>query len=125
VTGRRKEFENSELRTSVIQAKERDDFKILSFDSLLESIDINYELYLCVKKNEYFEIHSTEPLSDNVFNWTAPEHIRLTKKLKTDLVTTMEEYIQNVEDGDDAAQKLFLKHKKEYLANWKSYLTID
>jgi len=125
VTGRRKEFENNELRTSIIQAKERDDFKILSFDSLLESVDLNYALYLCVKKNEYFEIHSKDVLSDNVFVWTAPEHIRMTKKLKSDLVTTMEEYIQNVENGGDAADKLFLKQKKQYLENWKTYITID
>jgi hypothetical protein len=125
VTGRRKEFENNELRTSIIQAKERDDFKILSFDSLLESIDINYGLYLCVKKNEYFEIHSTDYLSENVFIWTAPEHIRLTNKLKTNLVTTMEQFIENVEKGNDAADKLFLSDKKRYLESWEKYLTID
>lgn len=125
VTGRREEFENNGIRTALIRAKERDDFKIMSFDSLLESINYNYPLYLCVKKNEFFEIHSTEVLSDNVFAWTAPEHIRMTTKLKANLINTMENHIKNVEEGEDAAQKLFLEHQKGDLEKWKTYVTID
>ena len=99
VTGRREEYQSSELRNSLIQAKERDDFKIISFDSLFEACEQHSELYLCVKKNEYFEIHTESLISKNVFDWTAAEHIRVKQKLKDELIKTTETFISGAESS--------------------------
>ena len=124
VIGRRSEFEASELRKSLINAKEREDFKIISFDSLAEAVDLHYPLYLSVKKNEYFEIHSETLLSENVFEWTAPEHLRVKQTLKNELIKLTETFIEEAERGDDASQKFFARLKKPSLERWKLINTI-
>ncbi len=124
VTGRRSEFEGSDLRKSLITAKEREDFKIMSFDSLLEAVDLHYPLYLCVKKNEHFEIHSETLLSESVFEWTASEHIRVKPGLKEALVKETESFIEEANNGNDAAQKIVAKLKLPALEKWKSLITV-
>jgi hypothetical protein len=124
VTGRRSEFEGSDLRKSLITAKEREDFKIISFDGLLEAVDLHYPLYLCVKKNEHFEIHSETLLSEGVFEWTASEHIRVKQKLKDELIKVTENFIEEAEKGNDTSQKVFAKLKLPTLEKWKSIITV-
>jgi hypothetical protein len=124
VTGRRNEYEDSDLRKSLIHAKEREDFKIITFDSLYEAVGLHYPLYLSVKKNEYFEIHSETLLSENVFEWTAPEHLRVKQKLKDELIKLTETFIEDAETGDDDSQKIFASLKKASLERWKLINTI-
>lgn len=124
VTGRREEYQDSDLRKSLVHAKERDDFKIITFDSLYEAFEQHSQLYLCVKKNEYFEIHTENLLSDNVFDWTAAEHIRVKQKLKDELIRTTADFITNAEKSGDAFQKITAELKKKSLEKWKQILTI-
>jgi len=117
VTGRREEYQDSSQRRSMIRAKERDDFKIISFDSLMENFQNHPSLYLCVKKNEYMEIHSDELLSDSLFQWISPEHLRITDQLKSNLITTTEEALE--ED-----QIVLPNSLKESLEEWKKIKTL-
>lgn len=124
VTGRRAEYEGSDLRRSLIQAKEREDFKIMTFDSLYESVEQHSKLYLCVKKNEYFEIHSDSLISDGAFEWIATEHIRVKPKLKEEIIKAVESFIEEAEKGSDIFQKHLTEHKKTQLDKFKQMITI-
>jgi hypothetical protein len=84
VFGRRTEFADSDQRRSLIRAKERDDFKIVSYDSLAEGLEVKHELYLGVRKNEHVEIRSKHFLSDMIFDWCAPEYLRINEDLRQD-----------------------------------------
>lgn len=82
VHGRREEFEGNEIRRSLIRAREADDFHIISFDSLLESLHTKSPLYLCIRKNEHVEIVSKEFIDDSVFVWMDPSQLKITDELR-------------------------------------------
>ena len=124
VIGRREEYHTSEQRKSLIHAKERDDFKIITFDSLCEAFEQHPLLYLCVKKNEHFEIHSETLFSENVFNWTAVEHIKIKPKLKEKLIKHAETFIEEAKSSGDAFMKVSAGIKERSLARWKLIETI-
>jgi hypothetical protein len=86
VHGRRAEFGGNELRRALIRAREADDFKILSFDSLLESLHTKSPLYLCVRKNEQVEIVSDKFIDESVFSWVEPSQLKITDALRDDIV---------------------------------------
>jgi len=124
VTGRRDEYQSSELRKSLIHAKERDDFKIITFDSLFEACEQHSELYLCVKKNEHFEIHSETLLSESVFSWTPIEHLKVKQSLKEKLIKKTETFIENAKNSGDATMKVSAKLQERSLEKWKQIMTI-
>jgi len=124
VTGRRDEYRDSEMRRSLIHAKERDDFKIITFDSLFEDCEQHPKLYLCVKKNEYFEIHSDILLSENVFSWTPIEHLRIKPSLKAKLINHTETYIEKAKNSGDSVMKVNAEIEKRKLEKWKQIVTI-
>jgi hypothetical protein len=120
VSGRRKEYEGNNDRLARIREREQDDFRILNFDSLTQDIDqkTHHPLYLCVRKNEFLEIHSphlhSERLDTNVFDLPL-EQIRVTKTLKQDLIRYGEKEIENNKQSImGVADK-----DKENLEKWK------
>lgn len=86
VHGRRHEFENNITRRNKIKAMEQDDFKILSYDSLLEALDRKYPLYVCARKNERVDFLSKKYVSDGVFSYFAPSLLRINDELREDIV---------------------------------------
>jgi hypothetical protein len=82
VHGRRSEYGKNHLRRSIISAQEKDDFKILTFDSLLESLESKNDLYLGVRKNEYIDLRSDAFLSESMFAWMPPDQIRVGTKFR-------------------------------------------
>ncbi len=82
VLGRRREFENNPIRRQLIHAQERDDFKILSYDSLTEDVGARDELYVGIRKNEYIDIISDKFLSESIFASMSPETLRISRALK-------------------------------------------
>lgn len=93
VHGRRSEFEGSDLRRGIIHAHERDDFKILSYDSLMEDIAWKNDLYLGVRKNNRFEITSTNFVDEQIFSWVEPTSLRINKDLRDDIVRNKNKWI--------------------------------
>lgn len=87
VHGRRSEFEGNEIRRGLIRARETDDFKILSYDSLAESLHTKDFLYLGVRKNDHVEIRSPNFVSENIFSWVDPSYLRITQTLKDDILS--------------------------------------
>jgi hypothetical protein len=85
VHGRRGEIAGNKVRQSIVRAKEREDFKILSYDSLLDHPKYS-RLYVGVRKNEYVDIVSKEFLSDSIFVHVPPSILRITRALRDDAI---------------------------------------
>ncbi len=81
VIGRRGEYEDNEVRRSLIQAQERDDFKIITYDSLVENLDHKYSLYVVSRHNEYLDIMSDELCDTGIFSWIDPSQLRVSQQL--------------------------------------------
>ena len=86
VHGRRAEFAGNELRTSLVHAQERDDFSILSFDSLLEDIGSKSVLYLAVRRNEFIDLVSSDFVDETVFSRVSPHSIRISRALRRNIL---------------------------------------
>lgn len=82
VMGRRSEYINQE-RMKLIRVKESSDFKILSYDSLLESPDKN-ELYIGERKSDRIDIITDHFISDYLFSAIPHNQLKVKKSLKTD-----------------------------------------
>lgn len=86
VHGRREEIQGNELRRGLIRAQEREDFQIISYDSLAEALDRKYPMYVGIRKNEHFDIISPHFIGENLFTWVDPSHLRITDELRTNII---------------------------------------
>ncbi len=86
VRGRRHEFAENAVKRNKIKAMEQHDFKILSYDSLLEALDRKHPLYACARKNEWIDFLSTAYVSDEVFSYFDPSILRINDDLRKDIV---------------------------------------
>lgn len=93
VMGRKEETENNEDRRAKIRSCESDNFEIMTFDSLGEGK--HDPLYLCVKKNDFIEIQTEIPISDDysIFRDIPIEWLRINTKLKTELIHQLTTHI--------------------------------
>jgi hypothetical protein len=82
VTGRREELARNPMRRSLVKAQERDDFKIMSFDSLCENPARKGELYLGVRRNDHIEIRTGKYISESLLVWMPPEYLRINRDLR-------------------------------------------
>lgn len=86
VHGRRAEFEKNKIRTSLIKAQERDDFHILSYDSLAESLHSKRELYVARRTNEHIEILSNKFISEELFVLVDSSYLKITDELRASVL---------------------------------------
>jgi len=93
VHGRRAEFEGNEIKKGLIRGQERDDFHILSYDSLAESLHSKGELYLAIRKNEYIEILSRTFITEDMFCLLDPSYIKITDELRKNILDNKKSWI--------------------------------
>lgn len=74
VMGRREEFEDNPERRSLIYAREQDDFHILSYDSLTESLNSKGDLYVGIRNNDVVQIISKRFAGEQIFSWMPPSN---------------------------------------------------
>ena len=86
VHGRSAEHEHDPGRRQRLSAYERDDFKIVSYDSLLSGTNQSTDLYVGVKKNDHVKIVSTRFVDEAIFSWIAPQRLRITQALQSDIL---------------------------------------
>ncbi|MGH8427333.1 MAG: Shedu immune nuclease family protein [Gammaproteobacteria bacterium] len=86
VHGRRNEFEGNEVKTGLIRSKETNDFKILSYDSLVEALNARAPLYVSIRRNEYFDIVSPVFAGQNLFIWVERSHLRINDALRKNIL---------------------------------------
>lgn len=77
VMGRRSEYAGNDTRRQLVKAKEADDFKIITYDSLMEDLKRKYPLYIAARRNDYVDILSDELVGESMFAWMQPEQIRV------------------------------------------------
>ncbi|MFG1419354.1 Shedu anti-phage system protein SduA domain-containing protein [Xanthobacter sp. V0B-10] len=85
VFGRRAEYQDSELRRSRIRAEEREDFKIITFDSLAEGLSGKERLWLGVRRAEFIDLQDDEIVDDNIFIWADPHMLTVSETLHTQI----------------------------------------
>ncbi|EPM7999745.1 DUF4263 domain-containing protein [Vibrio parahaemolyticus] len=93
VHGRRSEFEGNDIKKGLIRARETDDFKIMSYDSLVESLHTKDHLYVGVRKNEVFEIRSPHFAGENIFSWVDPSYLKITATLKAEILAQRSSWV--------------------------------
>ena len=81
VFGRRVEYEGNKERRQLIGARESDDFKIITFDSLAEALSSKYELSIGVRHNHFIDILSTDITDAGLYGWIEPTQLRVGKLL--------------------------------------------
>ena len=85
VFGRRSEYTNNDIRRSLISAQEREDFKIITFDSLAEDIEHRNELSIGMRRNEFIDILTDEITDSRLYRWVEPTQLRVSKTLRAKL----------------------------------------
>lgn len=86
VMGRRQEYAASDYLRRRVAAEERDDFKILTYDSLLEDQDSKRELYVGTLRAGGLDILSSRYVDDSLFAYVPPEQLRITPSLRKDVL---------------------------------------
>ena len=81
VYGRRAEFESVKVRRSLIESQQREDLRIMSFDSLSEDLASKDRLYTAAMRNEYIELLSDDFICDTPFSAIQPENLRASRSL--------------------------------------------
>ena len=85
VFGRRSEYEGNEDRRRLIRASETDDFKIISFDSLLEDLDGKCPLTIGSRHNQFIDILTDEVTHVSLYAWMEPTQLRVSVALREKL----------------------------------------
>jgi len=85
VHGRRSEFETNLIRLNKVNSEQRDDFRIMSFDSLAEDLSSKNALYIGAKKKEHIEIMSDQFVDESLFGLLDPSQIKINEELATDM----------------------------------------
>ena len=86
VFGRRSEYENSDLQRRLVLAKESEDFRIITYDSLIEDIENRHRLYLGIRHNESMRILSKDVIDESIFRWCEPSELCVATELKAHLI---------------------------------------
>lgn len=81
VFGRRSEYKGNRERRQLIGAQENDEFKILTFDSLAESLASKYELSIGARHNQFIDILTDEITEPGLYGWVEPTQLRVGKIL--------------------------------------------
>lgn len=85
VFGRRAEYEGNEDRRRVVKAAESDDFKIITFDSLVEGLGQKNELTVGSRHNQFIDILTDEITEPGMYAWMEPTQLRVSKALQEKL----------------------------------------
>lgn len=101
VHGRRSEYERIAKRRRLIKAQEPKDFRIMSFDSLVENPKPRWELYLAIRTNEFIDIMSDHFISDDPFEHLAPENIRISTQLRASAESALKQRYGHANYNDD------------------------
>jgi hypothetical protein len=81
VIGRRAEYAGNDTRRQLVKAKESEDFKIITYDSLMEDLKFKYPLFIAARRNDYIDILTDNLVGENVFVTMQPEQIRVSAAL--------------------------------------------
>lgn len=87
VFGRRSEYAGNPTRRALVQSQEREDFKIITFDSLAEDLESKAELCIGVRRNEYIDIITDDVISPSLYAWVEPTQLTVSENLHRKLLS--------------------------------------
>jgi len=82
VTGRREMYKDTTQLRSLVKAEERDDFAIMTWDSILEHPKEGDPLYVGKRRSGFIDILTEDLISDRLFNGIEPGAVRLNRALR-------------------------------------------
>ena len=94
VFGRRSECEGNAERERLLRANQQDDFKIITYDSLLDHPK-QEKLYVAKRMGDHFEITSKRYIDDTVFAWVAADQLRISPELRADALACQSQWLSN------------------------------
>lgn len=94
VTGRRSEFAGDDRKARLIRGQERnEEFKILSYDSLLDGARKNSDEYVAIRDNSHIEIMTKEFVDEQTFVWIDPSRLRISQELYDNAIRAKDSWI--------------------------------
>jgi hypothetical protein len=81
VFGRRSQYEGNENRRRLVRTSEHEDFKIITFDSLMEDLSAKPKVSIGSRHNQYIDILTDEITNPSLYSWVEPTRLRVSKKL--------------------------------------------
>ena len=97
VFGLRREYETNAQRRALVKGFETDDFKIITYDSLVEGLKQKRELYIGVRLNDHIKILGDELVDDAIFGWADPTQFSVNDALHAAIVAATP---SNIRRGD-------------------------
>lgn len=85
VFGRRAEYAGNEDRRRLVKTVESDDFKIITFDSLVEGLAQKSDLTVGSRHNQFIDILTDEITDPGMYAWMEPTRLRVSKALQEKL----------------------------------------
>jgi hypothetical protein len=86
VFGRRSEYKGNDQRRMLIKSQETDDFKIITYDSLVEGLNQKRGLFTAARHNDHIRILSDELVDDQIFSWVDPSQVSVNAALHAAIV---------------------------------------
>jgi hypothetical protein len=86
VFGRRREYGANEARRMLIKSQESDDFKIITYDSLVENLKYKHDLFVGVRLNTHVKLLSDTLIDESLFSWMDPTQISVNAALHAAIV---------------------------------------
>ncbi len=79
VIGRTKEFEGSQKKLDALESLQKDDFKILTYDSFISAYNsrLKHPLDVVSQKGQKFSFKYSHRKDTSVFSWLSPNEIHL------------------------------------------------
>lgn len=86
VFGRRREYGDNAQRRALVKGFETDDFKIITYDSLVEGLRQKCDLFAGVRFNDHIKILGNELVDDAIFGWADPTQFSVNDALHAAIV---------------------------------------
>lgn len=106
VHGRRSENASIEARRALVRAAERDDFRIMSYDSLLENARHAEDLYIAARHNNRFKVFTERFVGENLFVHVEPALLEIPVQLRNTIMSSKAEWLTR-----DGSGKLYLEYR--------------
>lgn len=100
VFGRRNEYAGNDQRRKLIKAQETDDFKIITYDSLVEGLGQKQGLFTAARHNDHIRILSNELVEKEIFAWVDPSLLSVNSVLYTAILAAVPSNIHLTKNGE-------------------------
>ncbi len=99
VFGRRSEYAGNDQRRKLIKAQETDEFKIITYDSLVEGLSQKQGLFTAARHNDHIRILSDELAEKEMFAWIDPSQLSVNTALYAAILAAIPSNIRIMKNG--------------------------